>query len=270
MSLKHVVHKRVHKERHQPAARQRLGYLEKHKDYAKRAKDYHKKQDAIKKMHQKAYFKNEDEFAFGMLSHKQQNGKTTKIKEHLSQDELALLESQDARYIAMREQIDKKAARKRAEQLHFLDAGGPRSHVLFVDDDDEDADAEPASRPVTAAADSSAPPAASAKTRKKRRRLEDFDVAAHFDTHPALMGARANRPRLSQLEKSAFAASDQSDPREAYRELFGRQERAKKLGRVREELDLRNHLRGKGRKMKVSDAGKDQVAVYKWFPERKR
>ncbi|CAE7376646.1 UTP11 [Symbiodinium sp. CCMP2456] len=68
-SLRHVVHKRVHLERHQPKHRRRLGYLEKHKDYVKRAKDFHKKEDIIKGLHRKAYFKNEDEFAYGMMSH---------------------------------------------------------------------------------------------------------------------------------------------------------------------------------------------------------
>ncbi|CAE7892140.1 putative U3 small nucleolar RNA-associated protein 11 [Symbiodinium microadriaticum] len=85
-SLRHVVHKRVHLERHQPKHRRRLGYLEKHKDYVKRAKDFHKKEDIIKGLHRKAYFKNEDEFAYGMMSHStMKDGKKLKKKGHLSQ-----------------------------------------------------------------------------------------------------------------------------------------------------------------------------------------
>lgn len=259
MSLKHVVHKRVHKERHQPAARERLGYLEKHKDYVKRARDFHKKEDELKKLHQKAYFKNEDEFAFGMLSHSNQNGRVTKTKEALSQEELQLLDTQDARYIGMREQIDKKAIEKRAQQLHFLDAPvRAKQHVLFLDEDED----QPASS-------SSAPGGAATSKAGKKQKLEDFDVAGHFDTHPALLGRRANRLRLSQLEKGNFADPAKGS-NEAYRELFARQERAKKLGRVRQELDIRQQLRTKGKRMKVSDAGEKQAAVYKWFPERKR
>ncbi|CAE8611666.1 unnamed protein product [Polarella glacialis] len=134
-NLRHVVHRRVHLERQQPASRKRFGYLEKHKDYAKRAKDYHKKEDTIKRLEQKAYFKNDDEFAFGMVNHfTNKDGKAMQKKIHLDKDEVRLLESQDARYISMREQIDKKAVQKQAERLHFLDADRPNKHVLFVDE----------------------------------------------------------------------------------------------------------------------------------------
>jgi U3 small nucleolar RNA-associated protein 11 len=264
MSLKHVVHRRVHKERHQPAARQRLGYLEKHKDYVKRAKDFHRKEDHIKKLHQKAYFKNEDEFSFGMLSHKMDGKRLTKQKDPLSQDEMKLVESQDACYINMREQIDKKAVQKQSERLHFLNASqGPKQHVLFIDEDEDD-DINPGTSTL-----SSSIPGSKPANGKRKKRLEDFNVAAHFDTHPALLGRRSNRLRLSQLEKGNFEEQSAAN-KEAYRELFHRQERAKKLGRVRQELTLRRDLRSKGKRMKVSDEGKDKPAVYKWFPERKR
>jgi len=263
MSLKHVVHKRVHKERHQPEDRKKLGYLEKHKDYVKRAKDFHRKEDTIKKMHQKAYFKNEDEFSFGMLSHKtNQNGKVIKTKEHLDGVEMKLLDSQDARYIGMREQIDKKAIQRRSEQLHFLDSsGGPKQHLLFLDGDDE-------LQQTSVPSASSAAPSPLVKSLKKKR-LKDYDVAAHFGTHPALMGKRSNRPRLDQLEKKSFADPSNTSA-QGYKELYSRQERCKKLGRVREELDLRQHLRTKGKRMKITDSEKDKPAAYKWFPDRKR
>jgi len=255
MSLQGVVHKRIHKERHQPAARKHLGYLEKHKDFVKRAKDFHRKEDAIKKLHQKAYFKNPDEFAFAMLSNNNEKGRVSKKKDQLSVDEMKLLDSQDAKYIGMREQIDKKAIEKQARQLHFLDAPAAGRHTIFVD---EDEDLAPASNS-----------ASGTQKARKRRKLEDFDVAAHFDTRPELLGRRSNRLRMSQLEKGVFAETSQTSG-QGYRELFGRQERAKRLTRVREELDLRANLRTKGRRKKESDGGKDKVAVYKWFPERKR
>lgn len=213
-------------------------------------------------MHRRAYFKNEDEFAFGMLSHTKERGQLTKVKQHLTQDELKLLDSQDARYIGMREQMDKNAIQKKAENLHFLDAPqGSSRHTVFLDDD-EDEDPLPA---VTSSSSSSSRAAATAGGKKQK--LTDFDVAGYFDTHPSLLGKRANRLRLSQLEKASFSEAADN---QAYKELFSRQERAKKLSRVREELDLRQHLRAKGKRMKVSDAGKDKPASYKWFPERKR
>lgn len=69
-SVRNAVRRRNHKERAQPASRARLGILEKHKDYVLRAKDFHRKQDVIKKLREKAYFRNEDEFYFGMINAK--------------------------------------------------------------------------------------------------------------------------------------------------------------------------------------------------------
>ena len=66
MPLKNSLHRRNHKERSQLAHRQRLGILEKHKDYVLRARDYHSKQDRLKRLAQKAAERNKDEFYYGM------------------------------------------------------------------------------------------------------------------------------------------------------------------------------------------------------------
>lgn len=57
-------------ERAQPLARQKLGLLEKHADYVKRARDFHSKEDRITKLREKASGKNKDEFYFGMIKSK--------------------------------------------------------------------------------------------------------------------------------------------------------------------------------------------------------
>jgi hypothetical protein len=69
-SLRNSLHRRNHKERSQLAHRARLGILEKHKDYVKRARDYHSKQDRLTRLKQKAAEKNKDEFYFSMTREK--------------------------------------------------------------------------------------------------------------------------------------------------------------------------------------------------------
>ena len=69
-SLRNSVHRRNHKERSQLAHRAKLGILEKHADYVKRARDYHSKQDRLNRLRQKAAERNKDEFYFSMTKEK--------------------------------------------------------------------------------------------------------------------------------------------------------------------------------------------------------
>ena len=69
-SLRNSIHRRSHKERSQLAHRAKLGLLEKHADYVKRARDYHSKQDRLARLRQKAAERNKDEFYFSMTKEK--------------------------------------------------------------------------------------------------------------------------------------------------------------------------------------------------------
>lgn len=69
-SLRNSVHRRNHKERSQLAHRSKLGLLEKHADYVKRARDYHSKQDRLTRLKQKVAERNKDEFYFSMTKEK--------------------------------------------------------------------------------------------------------------------------------------------------------------------------------------------------------
>lgn len=245
-------------ERHQPSTRKKFGFLEKKKDYVKRAKDYHKKEDQIKKLERKAYFKNDDEFSFKMLSKKMLNGRLRKKETHLSSEELQLLDSQDSRYVGLREGMDKKAAEKMKERLHFLDVDRPNKHTIFVDEDDLPAKSSSSSGPRLA--------------KSKKPNLEDFDVAAHLDTHPALLGRKANRLTTKQLETARLSEpkDQEMQKRYAYKELYHLQERSKRLTKVRQALEMKNHLRGKGKRQQIKADGKDGPAQYKWKYERKK
>ena len=66
MTLRNNLHRRNHKERGQLKHREKLGFLEKHKDYVLRARDYHSKQDRLTRLRQKAAERNKDEFYFSM------------------------------------------------------------------------------------------------------------------------------------------------------------------------------------------------------------
>ncbi|TFK99743.1 small-subunit processome [Pterulicium gracile] len=100
-SMRNSLHRRNHKERSQLATRSKLGLLEKHKDYVKRARDYHSKQDRLQRLRQKAADKNKDEFYFAMTKQKTTNG----VHHHdrgnvpLPMDMVKVLKTQDENYI---------------------------------------------------------------------------------------------------------------------------------------------------------------------------
>ncbi|OCT44325.1 putative U3 small nucleolar RNA-associated protein Utp11 [Cladophialophora carrionii] len=110
-SLRNAVSRRPHKERDQPAARQKWGILEKHKDYSLRAQDYNLKKKKLAQLSQKARERNPDEFAFGMIrdghaglgKHKSKHGdgdaKGIVTGRPLSHDAVKLLKTQDAGYL---------------------------------------------------------------------------------------------------------------------------------------------------------------------------
>ncbi|XP_040940140.1 probable U3 small nucleolar RNA-associated protein 11 [Gossypium hirsutum] len=64
---RNAISRRAHKERAQPSSRKKIGLLEKHKDYVVRAKAFHKKEETLRKLKEKAAFRNSYEFYFQMI-----------------------------------------------------------------------------------------------------------------------------------------------------------------------------------------------------------
>lgn len=149
-SLRNVIHRREHQERAQPTFRKKLGLLEKHQDYVKRARDFHKKEKVLKGLQEKADLRNPDEFYFGMVNAQtskkasfpfqphcwpEQDGKHL-IKSRdakFKRDELMLLQDRDEKYLGCMLNVEQRKIEKLSNAA-IVTTAKPRKHVLFVDD----------------------------------------------------------------------------------------------------------------------------------------
>ncbi|KUJ08899.1 U3 small nucleolar RNA-associated protein-like protein Utp11 [Mollisia scopiformis] len=143
-SMRNAVQRRNHKERGQPEERQRLGLLEKHKDYSARARDFNEKKRKLKALRQKVLDKNPDEFYYGMMSRKgpSATGKNRtgtvngdRGNEVLSQEAVRLYKTQDLGYV----RTMRNKATKEVEALERITKGikGEGKKIVFVDDEEE-------------------------------------------------------------------------------------------------------------------------------------
>lgn len=252
MALKDVLKRRSHKERSQPGSRRKYGLLEKKKDYILRARDFHKKESAIKVLRRKAEEKNPDEFYFAMEKSKTRDGVhqvSTAQANAYTQEEVRLMKTQDVAYLTVKSQTEKKKMERLKQNLHGLSKGKQNTHTVFVDSESE---------------------------------METFDPSKHFDTPAELLDRTFNRPRTSQLANESLIVSStggeslgkaatrvSKHTKKAYEELEQRQKREKALTRTREHLESQKKAMSSGRKVKVSGHG-EAVKQYRWKSERKR
>ncbi|KAJ1894171.1 hypothetical protein LPJ66_005342 [Kickxella alabastrina] len=247
-SMKKFAPRREHKERGQIASRQKLGHLEKHKDYVLRARDYSDKQKQLKRLRERAAARNPDEFYFNMERSQMKNGQHIEERNEVITPEMQrLMDTQDITYVRMQRDINRHKIERLQSEMHIVDTTknvhlGPR-HTVFVDNEEE---------------------------------VRTFDAAKHFDTLPEFMNRKFNRPTLSVLEETDIARPSNKDLRAAasareakLRELKERLSREDHLKRTESEMAIRKALREKGKKKKV---GTDRLglAVYKWRAERKK
>lgn len=242
---------KTHRERHQPQARSKLGLLEKKKDYKLRAKDYNEKKAALQHLRKKALNKNPDEFAFHMINSKLVDGehreKSKDVK--LTPEQIALMQTQDMKYIVNKRTIEKKKIEKIKANLHLINCDEkPRNtHTFFVDSEKE---------------------------------KKSFDIAKKLDTHPSLLGRTHNRPKLKDLKSGKFKIEDIDEElmgetskatQKAYKELQQRMTRESQLGVIQRKMEMKNALMAKVKPMKiVKEETKDSPPVYLWPQERKR
>ncbi|NXD27055.1 UTP11 protein, partial [Spelaeornis formosus] len=240
---------RPHRERAQPAARTKLGLLEKKKDYRLRARDYHKKQNALRAMQKKALDKNPDEFYFKMIRAELKDGVHVikRPNDEITPDQVKLMRTQDIKYIEMKRVAEAKKIERLKAELHLLDAAGsgPRRHLFFVD---------------------------------TQREVKEFDIAARLDTVPELIDRVYNRPTIATLQRETVKGP--TDPahlkklaqerKNQYNLLRQRIEREKAMFVISQKIQTRKDLLDKTHKVKVKKETVTGPAIYKFKFQRKR
>jgi U3 small nucleolar RNA-associated protein 11 len=225
--------------------------LEKKKDYLLRAKDFHKKEATIKHLRRKAEERNPDEFYFSMENAQTKNGVhtvPTAQANKYSQEQLRLMKTQDASYLAVKAQSERKKVERLRGSLHLIGAPAPkRRHVVFVDEEEQ---------------------------------VASFDAAHHFDTPKELLERSYNRPTHAQLADPAAVMGGgnaetlrKAERRRAasYKEFLQRRERQEALQGAAQKMEYDKAIMGGGRRRKLrpEETG-GATRVFKWKAERKR
>ncbi|XP_067131045.1 probable U3 small nucleolar RNA-associated protein 11 [Centruroides vittatus] len=241
---------RLHRERHQPESRQQVGFLEKKKDYKLRARHYHRKQNKLRVLRQKALNKNPDEFYFHMINSEIQDGihREKDKPEEYTDDQLKLMQTQDINYINYKQSTEIKKIDKLQSGLHLLDVEDKpaNKHVFFVD---------------------------------MKKEVKNFDIASRLDTHPSLLNRTYNRPRLKTLQEMKLSDVDDESleiilkqRRKQYDELEKRIHRENELSILSQKMAMKKLLLNKKDPpfKKVKEGSKEAPPIYQWHKERKK
>lgn len=127
----HKMAQRLHRERRQPENRKKFGYLEKKKDYKKRALDHHLKAKAIKKLKNKALDRNPNEFHFHMLNSRIIDG----VHQEVVRSTDPLIKERIVKKEELLKQYNEKITerrRKRELEEEVTPDKGNRRHLKFI------------------------------------------------------------------------------------------------------------------------------------------
>lgn len=279
-NFRNVIRRREHRERGQPAKRQKLGLLEKHKDYVQRARNFHGKERRLRKLKIKAANRNPDEFNFGMVKSKTTGGVHNIAHEggRVSADMQKLLDTQSGRYAAFHRTMEGRKIEKLQAAQHGLGGEKSNTHTLFAE---SAAEAKllremkkAAARALAAGAKQHGSKRARAAAAAAARRAAERDGSSSEEDEEGSEGEagaiRAGSAAPPPLVLAALPKRLQKQQRLAAKELAERKQRHAKLDTLCRTFETRKNLQSKGRRRKVKDAQGDEPAQFKWKAERKR
>jgi U3 small nucleolar RNA-associated protein 11 len=289
MAMKHLIKTRTYRERSQPGARQHLGMLEKHKDYVLRAKDFHRKEDTLQKLREKASFRNPDEYYMKMAHTKTEGGVHRKrAAENPTQDEMKAFKKEDANYLMVKQTAEAKKVERLRADLHMLDAPLQNKHTVFVSDAASARALDASGHGSTPAETLAVPPVRPKKVAKRARATEgaagssssssskqhafatgggDDDDADSDDEDG---GEEQRRPAGGRaLPKKAQAKLDKARAAK-YAELEQREQRHAKMGQALRRIGIEKALMGKGARKKLKPKEEGGPKVFKWKQRRSK
>ncbi|KAI0375131.1 small-subunit processome [Pilatotrama ljubarskyi] len=206
-SLKNSLHRRTHKERSQLSHRTRLGFLEKHKDYVLRARDYHSKQDRINLLREKAATRNKDEFYFSMTRERTEGGVHVKDRgnQALPTDIVKVLKTQDENYLRTMRALGLKKIDRLKDQLTQL-ADLLKPAVLNGEEGDEELDEQE----LEVLREAGVIPPESKKSRRKSRSKKGKHVLFAEDEEEARQYATSSRKESDSKEDDRMDVSTEN------------------------------------------------------------
>lgn len=241
----------MHRERHQPEARQHLGLLEKKKDYKKRAVDAHRKEKTLKLLHKRALNKNPDEFYHHMINSKLTDDvhRENDVKDEHTPEQLALMQTQDLKYVQMKLTVERRKMERLRATLVDVDATAAANKRIIFNENGK--------KTVVS----------SATLGERVEAAAASEVSFLFNSFITIsLTNPTNYPNLQEL-----TASNESRL-QRLRELKKREQRERELSLVKQKLELKRALKQPRllKPKKVMPGTKDSAPVYKFRYERKK
>jgi U3 small nucleolar RNA-associated protein 11 len=282
-SFRNAINRKPHRERSQPASRAKLGLLEHHKDYKLRAKDYHRKNDTIQQLREKAALRNPDEYYTRM--HREQTVNGQHVAKRAGADEranrsfasLQKMKQQDAVYLTMQQQQENKVLEKFKQSMPLLAVKQSATFQSHASDDDEDdykdnnqqndkknkhvvfCDSNDQAQTIIQNAD-----ATSSKSSKRKRSKKSQSMILNKSLQTATPGqVQSNERRIEKQQRATLS------------QLKERQQRKVAIDELASRVQKQRLLMTKGKRMKreFKDAFGDvdeSKTIFKWKQQRKK